>query len=87
LSERNELPDPRGAGVVNERNRAAETVRRGQGVVDERSRGAETVRRRDVWYWRLAIEVRNVVIVVVLGMLALAALVGVVILVTAIAVH
>ena len=48
---------------------------------------AMTDRGRDAWYWRLAMEARNVVIVIVIGLLALAALVGVVIVVTAIAVH
>ena len=48
---------------------------------------AMTARGRDAWYWRLAIEARNVVIVIVIGLLALAALVGAVIVVTAIAVH
>ena len=46
-----------------------------------------TTRARDAWYWRLAIEARNVAIVIVIGLLALAALVGAVIVVTAIAVR
>ena len=48
---------------------------------------ATTTRARDAWYWRLAIEARNVAIVIVISLLALAALVGVVIVVTAIAVR
>jgi hypothetical protein len=48
---------------------------------------AKPAPRRQPWYVRLGVEVRNVAIVVVLGLVVLAALVGVVIGVTALALH
>jgi hypothetical protein len=73
---------------VNDRGEAPPVVNRSPGGARPVGRhSAITARGRDAWYWRLGIEARNVVIVIVISLLALAALVGAVIVVTAIAVQ
>jgi hypothetical protein len=72
---------------VNDRGEAPPVNRSPGGARPVGRHSAITARGRDAWYWRLGIEARNVVIVIVISLLALAALVGAVIVVTAIAVQ
>jgi hypothetical protein len=73
---------------VNDGGEAPPVVHRSPGGARPVGRhSAMTDRGRDAWYWRLAMEARNVVIVILIGVLALAALVGAVIVVTAITVQ